>query len=157
MKSAETGGKWGVVVVDVQGDFTEWKRGALAVPGSGRDYVGSRGEGDAPLGEAGLLIVGSQDWHPPDHLSFVTTHPGKRPFETIVIDGRTQVLWPPHCVQGTENARIVIDNGLFDAIVRKAQDRAFDSYSAFQDDGGRKTGLDDILKANAVGRLSSTA
>ena len=102
------------------------------------------------LHQSGFPIFAVQDWHPADHISFYTNHPGKKPLETIEIDGRTQVLWPPHCVQGTENARILVDNNLFLAIVHKGRDKKFDSYSAFQDDGGHKTDMDSILRRNGV-------
>jgi nicotinamidase/pyrazinamidase len=144
-------GRIGVIVVDVQGDFTLWKSGSLAVPGSDEAYVKKVEEVTRCMKRAGFLIFGSQDWHPAEHISFYTNHPGKKPFETIEIDGRTQVLWPPHCVQGTENARVLLDNNLFLAIVKKGQDPRFDSYSAFQDDGGRKTEMDSILKRNEIG------
>ncbi len=146
-------GKIGVIVVDVQGDFTLWKSGSLAVPGSDEAYVKKVEQATQSLKEAGFLIFGSQDWHPMEHISFYTNHPGKKPFETIQIDNRTQVLWPPHCVQGTENARVLVDNNLFLAIVKKGQDPRFDSYSAFQDDGGRKTEMNSILKRNEIGTV----
>jgi nicotinamidase/pyrazinamidase len=146
-------GKIGVIVVDVQGDFTLWKNGSLAVPGSDEAYVKKAEQATRSLQEAGFLIFGSQDWHPAEHISFYTNHPGKKPFETIQVDDRTQVLWPPHCVQGTENARVLPDNNLFLAIVKKGQDPRFDSYSAFQDDGGRKTEMDSILKRNEIGTV----
>ena len=150
---AHAAGKIGVIVVDVQGDFTLWKNGSLAVPGSDEAYVKKVEEATRCLKRAGLLIFGSQDWHPAEHVSFYTNHPGKKPFEKIQIDSRTQVLWPPHCVQGTENARVLPDNNLFLAIVKKGQDPRFDSYSAFQDDGGRKTEMDSILKGNQIGTV----
>ncbi len=146
-------GKWGVIVTDIQGDFTEWKKGSLAVAGTDVGYVRNAESATRRLKEAGLLIFGTQDWHPPDHISFAANHPGKKPFDTMEIEGRTQVLWPPHCVQGTENARILIDNNLFRAIVKKAQNPALESYSAFQDEGGIKTEMETILKINGVGRL----
>lgn len=146
-------GRWGVIVVDMQGDFTEWKRGSLAVGASGEDYVRNVERSTRLLKEAGLPIFGSQDWHPPDHVSFAASHAGKKPFDTIEIDGRTQVLWPSHCVQGTENARILIDNNLFLAVVKKAQRPELESYSAFQDEGGVKTEMDAILKINGVSSL----
>ena len=153
IRMAHAAGKIGVIVVDVQGDFTLWKSGSLAVPGSDEAYVKKVEEVTRCLKRAGLLIFGSQDWHPTEHISFYTNHPGKKPFETIQIDDRTQVLWPPHCVQGTENARVLPDNNLFLAIVKKGQDPRFDSYSAFQDDGGRKTEMDSILKRNEIGTV----
>jgi nicotinamidase/pyrazinamidase len=146
-------GKIGVIVVDLQGDFTLWKNGSLAVPGSDEAYVKKGEEATKCLKRAGLVIFGSQDWHPEDHVSFYTNHPGTKPFQAIQIEGRTQVLWPPHCVQGTENARVLVDNNLFLAIVRKGQDPRYDSYSAFQDDGGCKTEMNAILKENEIGTL----
>jgi len=146
-------GKWGVIVVDMQGDFTEWKKGSLAVPGSDERYVRNVEIATRRFSDMGLPIFGSQDWHPPNHISFATSHPGRRPLDVITIDGRTQVLWPPHCVQGTEKARILIDNNLFLAVVKKAQNPAIDSYSAFQDEGGTKTELETMLRTNGVERL----
>lgn len=138
--------KWGVIVVDIQGDFTEWKQGSLAVPGSDEGYVKSAEAATRILRNLGLPVFGTQDWHPPDHISFAIRHPGKKPFETVMADGRRQDLWPPHCVQGTENARLLIDNDLFLAVVKKAYDRDADSYSAFQRGGE----MDALLRMNGV-------
>lgn len=145
--------KWGAIVTDVQGDFTEWKGGSLAVPGSDGSYVRSAERATVRLRELGVLIFGTQDWHPPDHVSFAANHPGKKPFDVMEIDGRSQVLWPAHCVQGTENARVLVDNNLFLAIVKKAYNASLESYSAFQDEGGFKTEMDTVLKINGVGNL----
>jgi nicotinamidase/pyrazinamidase len=145
--------KIGVIVGDIQGDFTEWKQGSLAVPDTGEDFVKQAGDAATALYKAGFPLFGVQDWHPSDHISFYTNHPGKRPLETIEIDGRTQVLWPPHCVQGTENARILVDNNLFLAIVQKGRDKQYDSYSAFQDDGGHKTEMESILRQNGIEKV----
>ena len=140
----------GVIVGDIQGDFTEWKEGSLAVPDTGSDYVTRAEEVTKILHNAGFPIFGVQDWHPSDHISFYTNHPGKKPLDTIEINGRTQVLWPPHCVQGTENARILVDNDLFLAIVQKGTDKQYDSYSAFQDDGGHTTEMGSMLRDNGI-------
>ncbi len=145
--------EWGIVVTDIQGDFTEWKKGSLAVPGSDEKYVKKAEEATRRLSTLGLPIFGTQDWHPPNHVSFATSHPGKKAFDTITLAGKARVLWPPHCVQGTENARVLIDNNLFLAIVKKAQDPAVESYSAFQDENGRKTEMDTILKMNGVKKV----
>jgi nicotinamidase/pyrazinamidase len=102
------------------------------------------------LSEKGYPIFGTQDWHPANHVSFFSNHEGKKAFEAIQIEDRTQVLWPPHCVQGTENARVLIDNNLFLAIVKKGQDSRYDSYSGFQDDGGAKTEMNRILHKNGI-------
>ena len=100
-----------------------------------------------------LTIFGTQDWHPADHISFAANHKGKRPFDVIAVDNRTQVLWPVHCLQGTENARVLVDNNLFLAIVKKGQNAAFDSYSGFRDDGGSQTEMDTVLRRNGIGKV----
>jgi nicotinamidase/pyrazinamidase len=142
--------KMGVIVVDLQGDFTTFKNGSLAVAGTDEAFVNKVKSTTKMLSEKGYSIYGTQDWHPADHISFFSNHTGKKPFEMIDIDGRKQVLWPPHCVQGTENARVLVDNNLFLAIVKKGQDKKYDSYSGFKDDGGAKTELNQILKRNGV-------
>ena len=142
--------KYGVIVTDIQGCFTTWKNGSLAVPGSDETYVKSVEVATRRLKGEGFFIVATQDWHPPDHVSFASNHPGKNPFDTIEILGRVQVLWPVHCVQGTEDARLLVESSLFDAIVRKAQDPRLDSYSAVKDDSGTKTGLEAILHEHGV-------
>jgi nicotinamidase/pyrazinamidase len=143
----------GVIVVDVQGDFTTLKKGSLAVNGTDSAYVQQVQETTEALSKEGFLVFGTQDWHPADHVSFFTNHTGKKAFDVIQIDGRTQVLWPPHCVQGTENAEVLVDNNLFLAIVKKGKDKRYDSYSGFQDDGGAKTEMDEVLKRNGVKKV----
>ncbi len=151
--SAQAADKLAVIVVDVQGDFTTFRQGSLAVNGTDETFVRKVQETTAKLAQAGYPIYGTQDWHPADHVSFFTNHPGKKPFEAIQIQNRTQVLWPPHCVQGTENARVLVDNNLFLAVVKKGQDPRYDSYSGFQDDGGARTEMDRILKQNGVTKV----
>jgi len=86
-----------LIVVDIQRDFCPG--GALAVP-----------EGDAIIPAINTLarrfkhVVLTQDWHPPGHASFASSHPGKAPFDTIELDYGPQTLWPDHCVQGSEGA-----------------------------------------------------
>ncbi len=147
------GGKTAVIVVDMQGDFSTWKKGSLAVNGTDEAFFKKVEAAARELSKEGFLIFATQDWHPADHVSFYTQHPGKKPFELIEIDGRKQVLWPPHCVQGTENARILVDNNLFLATVKKGKDKRYDSYSGFQDDGGAETELNKILKRNMVSKV----
>ena len=142
-----------VLLVDMQGDFTTLKKGALAVEGTDRDYLEMVSNVTRCLHRKGYPIFACQDWHPPDHISFFTNHPGTEPFETIKTRGREQILWPPHCVQGSEAAEILIDNTLIKAVVQKGMDPRFDSYSGFQDDGGKATGLDSILKVSGVDHL----
>ncbi len=145
--------KVGVIVVDLQGDFTTYKNGSLAVAGTDEAFVNKVQKVTQELSAKGYPIFGTQDWHPGDHISFFSNHAGKKPFEAIQIEGRTQVLWPPHCVQGTENARVIVDNNLFLAIVKKGKDKRFDSYSGFQDDGGAKTEMNRILIKNGIKEL----
>ena len=143
----------GVIVVDMQGDFTTYKNGSLAVAGTDKAFVDKVQKSTEELSAKGYLIFGTQDWHPESHISFFSNHDGKKPFEAIQIEDRTQVLWPPHCVQGTENARVLTDNNLFLAIVKKGQDKKYDSYSGFQDDGGAKTEMNQILHKNGIKEL----
>jgi nicotinamidase/pyrazinamidase len=145
--------KVGVIVVDLQGDFTTYKNGSLAVAGTDEAFVNKVQKVTQELSAKGYPIFGTQDWHPGDHISFFSNHAGKKPFEAIQIEGRTQVLWPPHCVQGTENAGVIVDNNLFLAIVKKGKDKRFDSYSGFQDDGGAKTEMNRILMKNGIKEL----
>ena len=145
--------KIGVIVVDLQGDFTTFKNGSLAVAGTDEAFVSKVQKVTQELSAKGYPIFGTQDWHPADHISFFSNHSGKKPFEAIQIEGRTQVLWPPHCVQETENARVLVDNNLFLAIVKKGKDKKFDSYSGFQDDGGAKTEMNRILQKNGIKEL----
>jgi len=146
-------GKIGVIVVDVQGDFTTWKNGSLAVKGTDKAFIDKVRKATETLSREGYLIFATQDWHPADHISFYTNHPGKKAYDVIKIEGRTQVLWPPHCVQGTENARVLVDNNLFLAIVHKGGDKRYDSYSGFMDDVGQKTEMDQMLKRNGIQKL----
>lgn len=143
----------GVIVVDVQGDFTIFKNGALAVTGTDKAFIEKVQKATESLHRKGFPVFATQDWHPSDHISFFSNHKGKKPFDTIDISGKIQVLWPPHCVQDTENAKVLIDNSLFKAIVKKGVDARFDSYSGFRDDGWKKTKLDEILKKNGIRRL----
>lgn len=139
-----------VIVVDLQGDFTTWKNGALAVPGTDRGYIDSVRRATEALKRRGLAVFATQDWHPVDHVSFYTNHPGSKPFDVIRLEHRSQVLWPPHCVQGTANAALLLDESLFEAVVQKGDDRRFDSYSGFKDDGGSPTGLEELLQGRGV-------
>jgi len=138
-----------LVVVDVQNDFCQG--GALAVP-----------DGDAvvPVINALLprfpLVVATQDWHPPGHASFASSHPGRKPLEVIDLDGIQQVLWPDHCVQGTAGADFhpELEREYFRAIIRKGMDPRVDSYSAFRDNHREHpTGLASLLRELGVGHV----
>jgi nicotinamidase/pyrazinamidase len=72
-----------VIVVDVQGDFTTWKNGALAVPGTDRGFIETVRRATEALKRQGIPVFATQDWHPADHVSFHTSHPGGKPFDVI--------------------------------------------------------------------------
>ncbi len=93
----------------------------------------------------GCPVICTQDYHPADHVSFYTNHPGRNPFERVLLGGVEQTLWPPHCVQGTDGARILLPEELITEVVVKGADGRFDSYSGFRDDGGRETNLQAVL------------
>lgn len=102
------------------------------------------------------LIVASQDWHPANHGSFASQHPGKAPFELGELSGQPQMMWPDHCVQGTSDAEFHpdLDTSAIDYVQRKGQDPAVDSYSAFRDnDRSALTGLHSYLQENGVSEV----
>ena len=137
-----------VIVVDLQADFTMVREGALAVTGTEQDYLDRVSRAVGRLRDMGLPVYATQDWHPPDHVSFASNHKGRAVFDTVELaDGRTQTLWPDHAVQGSAGAEILLDVSLFAKVVRKGAYPRYDSYSGFQDDSGRKTGLEEILRA----------
>jgi nicotinamidase/pyrazinamidase len=143
----------GALVVDIQGDFTQLMSGSLAVPGTSLAYLHKIDKAIAQLKALGIPVWASQDWHPSDHVSFFTNHPGKKVFDTINLSGKEQTLWPPHCVQGTSEAELLIEPHVFRGVIQKGRDPRYDSYSCFQDDGGQETGLDGILKSQGIKEL----
>ncbi len=99
------------------------------------------------------LIVASQDWHPANHGSFASQHPGKQPFEMGELSGKPQVMWPDHCVQETPDADFHPDlnTQAFDHVQQKGENPAVDSYSAFRDnDQSATTGLADYINRQGV-------
>jgi nicotinamidase/pyrazinamidase len=130
-----------LVVTDVQNCFLPG--GTLPVP-----------EGDKiiplinRLGPLFRHVLLTQDWHTPAHISFASSHPGKKPFETVQLPYGTQVLWPDHCIQGTPDADIAKDLRIPHAqlVIRKGYRRHVDSYSAFLEaDRTTMTGLTGYL------------
>src|SRR3954471_19286149 len=101
-------------------------------------------------------VVMTQDSHTPGHVSFASSHSGKKPFETVDLKCGKQVLWPDHCIQGTDGAALSKDLAIPQAelIVRKGFHKDVDSYSAFTEaDGKTTTGLAAWLKARKLKRL----
>ena len=104
-------------------------------------------------------VVMTQDWHTKGHASFASAHAGKKPFETTKMPYGTQVLWPDHCVQGTDDAALHKDLKIAHAqvIVRKGYHANVDSYSAFMEaDGKTPTGLNAYLKERGIKRVFVT-
>jgi nicotinamidase/pyrazinamidase len=141
-----------LLVVDIQPDFLPG--GALPVDRGDEilDLVA-----DLMRSDRFRLRVATQDWHPPDHISFASRHEGKEPYDRIELYGHEQILWPDHCIQGTPGAEL--EAGMpwerVDAIVRKATDPAVDSYSAFRNNwnpaGERPpTGLTGYLRDRGI-------
>jgi nicotinamidase/pyrazinamidase len=102
------------------------------------------------------LQVATQDWHPPNHISFASRH-GREPFEIIDLYGHEQTLWPDHCVQGTAGATLYpdLDWRPVSAIVRKGEDPDCDSYSTFRNNWNRnherpRTGLAGYLRERGI-------
>jgi nicotinamidase/pyrazinamidase len=153
MAMAQEKAKIGVIVVDIQGDFTKLKNGSLAVDGTDETYIKTAEENTKKLKQTGFPIYATQDWHPKNHASFFTNHKGQKAFDVIKLHGKDQVLWPPHCVQNTPGAEILLDKKLFKAVVMKGMDPQYDSYSGFQDDGGKKTDMDKLLKTNKINKV----
>jgi nicotinamidase/pyrazinamidase len=138
-----------LIVVDMQNDFV--RGGALAVPG---------GEALTPLVNrligAFAQSVLTQDWHPPGHASFASSHANVKLFERIAMPYGEQVLWPDHCVQGASGAALVggLDLKSPFLILRKGMNPAVDSYSAFLEaDRVTTTGLAALLAARGVTRV----
>lgn len=134
-----------LILVDLQNDFLPG--GALAVP---------RGDEVIPLANALQsrfeLVVATKDWHPPDHVSFAATYPGKRPGDVVMLEAGPQVLWPVHCVQETRGAELApsLDKRRIRRVFFKEVDSQVDNYSGFFDVARRSTGLAEYLKQQQV-------
>jgi len=138
-----------LLVTDVQNDFLPG--GALAVP-----------HGDEVVPVVNRLaarfanVILTQDWHPANHISFASRHPGRKPFETIELPYGTQVLWPDHCVQGSHGAAfhggLAVDHA--QAVIRKGYHAHTDSYSALLEaDRVTPTGLAGMLRERGLRRV----
>jgi len=137
-----------LIAVDVQYDFCPG--GRLAVP-NGHEVVQPINE----LAQHFRHVILTQDWHPPGHLSFASSHPGRKPFESISVYYGPQVLWPDHCIQGSRGAALHDDLHVPHAelILRKGYHRDIDSYSAFfENDRATPTGLAGYLRERGLSR-----
>ena len=142
-----------LLVMDMQNDFLPG--GALAVT-RGDTLIAPVNALMRRFQTYGNTVVMTQDWHPPDHASFASAHPGRVPFEAFSAPGIGPVLWPDHCVQGTLGAEFHRDMQTHPAhaIIRKGCKPGVDSYSGFvENDGTTETGLDGFLRSRGVGRV----
>ena len=141
-----------LILVDIQNDFTpatgSKPAGALAVP-----------DGNAVIAVANRLmtnydlVVATQDYHPEGHKSFASAYSDRKVGEVIDLNGLDQMLWPDHCVQGTNGAELCdeLNRDGIDEVVVKGTDSEIDSYSGFHDNGHKKsTGLADLLRDRGV-------
>ncbi|MEJ2057620.1 MAG: bifunctional nicotinamidase/pyrazinamidase [Desulfofustis sp.] len=146
-----------LILVDIQNDFLPGGSLAVGVGVSFFEYVISLMKDT----ERYELVVATQDWHPPTHGSFASSHPGAEPFEMGELNGLEQVLWPDHCVQGQAGARLhpdiretligITESGQRSLIIQKGQHVDVDSYSAFFDNARlHDTGLHRALQSYAV-------
>jgi len=138
-----------LLVVDVQNCF---------VPGGNLPV--KEGDQIVPLinrlAKAYEHVVLTQDWHTPGHISFASSHPGKKPFETVSLPYGTQVLWPDHCVQGTADSNLhpALNIPHAELIIRKGYRKQMDSYSAFYEaDSKTPTGLTGYLKERGLKKV----
>lgn len=141
-----------LLIIDVQNDFCPG--GALAVP-----------DGDTVIPVINSLIprfdavIQTQDWHPAGHHSFASSHEEKSPYDTIDMDYGTQVLWPDHCVQGSEGAKFhpELNTTKTEVIIRKGFRKEIDSYSTFyENDQNTPTGLTGYLRERGINDLYVT-
>jgi len=139
-----------LIVIDVQNDFCPG--GALAVDG-----------GDEVVPLINTLakdfdhLIMTQDWHPPGHSSFASSHRGRRPFETIMMPYGNQTLWPDHCIQGSQGADFHpwLDLTKAELILRKGFRPGIDSYSFFfENDRKTPTGLAGYLGESGIGQVT---
>jgi nicotinamidase/pyrazinamidase len=146
--------KVALIIVDVQKDFG-LHNGALYVP-QGEQVVAEINKLRDALGTNDVFLT--QDWHPADHVSFVTQHPGSTVFqEKILPNGTSQVMWPPHCQQGSLGAEFLNDltRSSGDIIIQKGLLRDVDSYSGFASNDGysEKTNLQYLLNEKHITHL----
>jgi nicotinamidase/pyrazinamidase len=142
-----------LLLVDIQNDFCAG--GALAVP-DGDAVVVVANRLIAEFAAAGELIVATADWHPAEHGSFVTQHPGAEVGDIVKLAGLDQVAWPVHCVAGSKGAELhpQLDSTHIARVFNKGTDPQIDSYSGFFDNGRQAaTGLGDYLRVQGVKKL----
>ncbi|MGF1452999.1 MAG: bifunctional nicotinamidase/pyrazinamidase [Opitutales bacterium] len=139
-----------LIFVDLQNDFLPG--GPLAVP-RGDEIIGFINTVQPRFD----LVVATQDWHPPEHVSLISNHPERAPFEGIEHRGKDQILWPDHCVQGSAGASFASRLNIepIRKVIQKGDNPQVDSYSGFYDNHHeRATGLHDYLQQQAVDEVT---
>jgi nicotinamidase/pyrazinamidase len=142
--------KTALLVIDVQNDFCP--AGALAVAG-GNEIVSDINHEM----EKYDCVVLTQDWHPKGHSSFAISHEGKNPLDVVEMPYGDQVLWPEHCVQGSQGAEFhcELNSDRANAVIRKGSNPLIDSYSAFfENDRTTATGLDGYFKSLGIEKIN---
>eukprot|EP01112_Ceratiomyxa_fruticulosa_P017684 TRINITY_DN555_c0_g1_i1.p1 TRINITY_DN555_c0_g1~~TRINITY_DN555_c0_g1_i1.p1 ORF type:complete len:218 (-),score=41.90 TRINITY_DN555_c0_g1_i1:148-801(-) len=147
-------GKKALLLIDIQYDF--FPGGSLAVP-KGDEIVPVVNKIRELYDNRFDLVLLSQDWHPSDHCSFYTNHPDAKPFSVREVHGAQQVMWPPHCIQESEGAKIhhLLTRKDTDIVIKKGTHNDMDSYSAFADNATtpekrKRTNLHEVLKNASI-------
>ncbi len=142
-----------LLVVDIQHDFLP--EGPLAAQ-EGDQIIPGVNQLLEKVKAVQAPVIFTQDWHPANHLSFASQHAGKSPFDPFQGYGLGPVLWPDHCIQGTDGSQFPesLNTEAAETIIRKGYNREIDSYSGFlENDHQTETGLDGYLKGRGVQRL----
>lgn len=135
-----------LLVIDVQNDFCP--NGALAVAQGDEIVAGI----NALMGKFDAVVL-TQDWHPAGHSSFASAHANSAPYDVTQMPYGPQVLWPDHCIIGTQGAAFhpVLETDHADLVIRKGYNPAIDSYSAFfENDHITPTGLEGYLRTRGI-------
>lgn len=138
--------KKALIMVDLQNDFC--KGGRLEVP-AGDEVIPLANQ----LQSSFDIVIGTKDWHPQDHMSFASNHPGYHVGDLIEVNNLKQILWPDHCVQESKGSQVhpLLNTSRVQKWIFKGTDKTIDSYSAFFDNAHlRATGLGDYLKSLGV-------
>ena len=142
--------KTALLIIDIQNDFCP--AGALEVAG-GNEIISDINQEMKKY----ECVVLTQDWHPKGHSSFASSHEGKNPLDVVEMPYGDQVLWPEHCVQGSQGAEFhcELNSDRANAVIRKGSNPLIDSYSAFfENDRTTATGLDGYFKSLGIEKIN---
>jgi len=142
--------KTALLIIDIQNDFCP--AGALEVAG-GNEIISDINQEMKKY----ECVVLTQDWHPKGHSSFAISHEGKNPLDVVEMPYGDQILWPEHCVQGSQGAEFhcELNSDRANAVIRKGSNPLIDSYSAFfENDRTTATGLDGYFKSLGIEKIN---